>query len=94
MIDKEVELREPLDMFKLTMEAGNEIIALGRNFILTDEQLDAIRNIAEAGAQFAEAIVRALPEGNEKIIALNGIKSSVLWAKHGITTRSLEVSSV
>ena len=52
--------------------------------IPTDAQAVAIAEIVSEGTLFAQAIVKALPEGTEQAIAINGVKTAIMWASHGI----------
>lgn len=92
-VDRQVETREPIDISRLCDEASTEVLAMAVHQQPNQAQQSAIDGVVFCGAAFARSIVRALPEGNERIIALNNIKSTIMWAKHGVMLRSIEIAS-
>lgn len=89
--DRQVETRPPLDTEKVLREALEDVEEMARFRVPTTEQGEAIMGVVVAGQLLLEKVIAAIPEGTEQIVAVNNIKSAVLWVKHGVLRRSVAV---
>jgi hypothetical protein len=60
---------------------------------LTPAQETTVKHVEDWGRAFALELAAVLPEGPPKQVAINSVMSAVLWAKHSLTHRSVEVVS-
>ena len=93
-VSRQVETREPLDINQTVAAAYEAICGMATCPTPTTEQSKHITHVVAAGAEFAAAVARALPEGKDQLIAFNNIEQAVLRVKHGILKRAVEVVPV
>jgi hypothetical protein len=58
------------------------------------EHLASCQKIQAACKALAEVIAEQVPEGKERTIAINGLLSVALYARHGITRRQILIGAV
>lgn len=61
---------------------------------LTNAQAAACNHIEAFGRGMAQDIATMVPPGKEQTIAVNAVLTAVLWARQGITKRTIEMVAV
>ena len=90
MID-EIVNREPINLEDVRAEI-DEIFNIQNP--ATVDQLLACNHVQELCHQLAQAMTELVPEGRERLIAINNILAAALWARHGITRKQIVICAV
>jgi hypothetical protein len=83
--------REPINTEQAKQEIEDVFVFNAPSSVNTSFACQRIQNACKA---LAQAIAEEVPEGKERVVAINSLLSAALFARHGITRRQVVIVAV